>query len=140
MGTYDWVDPFAKIEQLQQEIPRAERRGECRMGDSVASYFERDFRRYGEQRARELAREIMERAVAPIRSELGEAMTCYALADRIANLLADFSLRKARMTASVDHDGGVRFDSEVSYRSMADEYRHKGDLALQVAAEKSGWC
>lgn len=139
MSTYDWIDPFVKIEQLQQEIPRAEQRGERRVGDRVASYFERDFRRYGEQRARELARKLMERSIAPIRSELGEAMTCYALADRIANLLANLNLSRAKMTARVDHDGDIRFDSEVSYPSMADDYRRKGDLALQIAAEKAGW-
>ena len=77
--------------------------------------------------------------MASVRNELGEAMTCYALADRIANLMAHYSLERAKMSVRVNSEGGIRFDSEVSYRSMADDYRRKGDELLQVVATRSGW-
>lgn len=140
MSTYDWIDPFAKIEQLQQEISRAEQRGERRMGEAVSRYFDSDFRRYGDQRAREIARDLMDRAVAPFRHKLTEAMSCYALADRIAIQLGHFSMSQTTMTASVDADGDVRFDGEVSYgRSAMNDYRRKADELLQTVALKAGW-
>ena len=143
-SVYDWIDPFAEIQRLREEIPRAEQRGEQRgeqrMGDAVGRYHGHELARYADQRAREIMREIVDQSVAPICRELGESMSCYAMADRLAAQIGHFASRSTSLSAFIDRDGEVDFEGHVNYANqMVNDYRRKADEILQLAATKAGW-
>lgn len=112
--TYEWIDPFAEIDRLKAEIPRAREEGirimEERLGEQYAPVL-----KYNIQRdAGRLARELVWRAVPPPqRSKAEEALMYEALAQRLLRPLVHEMQISIVPRLVIDADGTTRLEADV---------------------------
>lgn len=140
-GPYEWIDPFAEIDRLKAEIPRAEERGVRRMGEAIGQHYKPVLDIELEREMRHQAAAMVRRALPrELQEKVQEAVAYQAMVNRILTPLLSVMLTTSSVMVRMDGEGCVFSEVEVQptepehERNIRELRRHAQELWAAAAA------